>query len=334
MTSLVTPTRRAWLRASIATVAAGLPAWAGATASPWRCATGYRADSFHGRNLAQCLEEWSAASQQAPKVELHPNNSLVNLAAIAGHVKARQIEMGETIMSTLINDMPVAGADSVPFVVRSYADARRLWRWQRPLVEQAFASMGITVLYAVPWPPQGLYTMRPLGSLAELRGSRMRSYNRSTARIAELLGCTAVEVPMSEVGQALADGRIDCMITSAVTGVENQAWKHLRHYHEINAWFPKNIVIANAKALAELDASARRGLLGAASAAEARGWAASESVAAESVAELKRQGMKVEPLPTNAMGEMRRLGERCSVEWIREVGPEANQIFVPYYTQA
>ena len=109
-------------------------------------------------------------------------------------------------MSSLITEMPVAGADSVPFVVRSYADAKRLWRWQRPVVERAFASMGVVVLYAVPWPPQGLYTMRPLGSLAELRGSRMRSYNRSTARIAELLGCSAVEVPMSDVGQALADG--------------------------------------------------------------------------------------------------------------------------------
>jgi len=27
------------------------------------------------------------------------------------------------------------------------------------------------------------------------------------------------------------------------------------------------------------------------------------------------------------------MGERFSLEWIREVGPEANRIFVPYYTQ-
>lgn len=329
-----TPTRRAWLRAALAAGAASLPAIGRAEAAPWRCATGYRADSFHGRNLVQWLGEWAAAAPNAPKVELHANNSLAGLAAIAGQVKAGQIELGETIMSSLIGEMPVAGADSVPFVVRGYGDAKRLWRCQRPVVERAFADMGLMALYAVPWPPQGLYTMRPLASLSELRGGRMRSYNRSTARIAELLGCTPVDVPMAEVGQALAEGRIDCMITSAVTGVENQVWKQLRHYHEINAWFPKNIVFANAQAYGQLDAATRRALQNATGAAEARGWAASEAAAAESVAELKRQGMKVDPLPTAALAELRRLGEKCSLEWLREVGPLANQIFIPYYTQA
>src|SRR5688572_8426082 len=109
----VTPTRRAWLRASLAMTSLCLPGIGRAESAAWRCATGYRADSFHGRNLSQCLDEWAAAAPNAPKVELHPNNSLANLAAITGQVKAGQIELGETIMSSLIAEMPVAGADSV-----------------------------------------------------------------------------------------------------------------------------------------------------------------------------------------------------------------------------
>ena len=31
--------------------------------------------------------------------------------------------------------------------------------------------------------------------------------------------------------------------------------------------------------------------------------------------------------------EIKRLGERFSLEWIRQVGSEANDIFVPYFTQ-
>jgi hypothetical protein len=30
---------------------------------------------------------------------------------------------------------------------------------------------------------------------------------------------------------------------------------------------------------------------------------------------------------------LKRLGERQSLEWIRRVGPEANEIFIPYFTQ-
>ena len=56
------------------------------------------------------------------------------------------------------------------------------------------------------------------------------------------LGATPVNVAMVDVGKALADGPRDSMITSAVTGVENRVWDHVRYYYEINAWYPKNIL--------------------------------------------------------------------------------------------
>jgi TRAP-type C4-dicarboxylate transport system substrate-binding protein len=138
---------------------------------------------------------------------------------------------------------------------------------------------------------------------------------------------------MVEVGQALADGRIDSMITSAVTGVENKVWSHLKYYYEVNAWFPKNIVFANLNALNALEPRLRDGLLKASAAAEVRGWAASEAAAASSVEELRRNGMKVERVAREFALEIKRLGERFSLEWIRQVGNEANDIFVPYFTQ-
>ncbi|WP_244503797.1 TRAP transporter substrate-binding protein [Variovorax sp. CF079] len=298
----------------------------------WKLATGYRAESFHGENLQQFAAD-AAAGPGGLRIELHPNNSLFKLNEIAPAVRAGKLEAGETIMASLVKDMPVAGADAVPFIVRSYADARRMWRHQRPVIEAKFAAAGLKVLYAVAWPPQGLYTQKPIARAADLRGGRMRTYNRTTERIAELMGASAVDVPMVEVGKALADGRIDSMITSAVTGVENRVWDHVRHYYEINAWFPKNIVFAGETAFKALPAPAQRSLMNAAEAAEARGWAASERAAVTSVDELRRRGLKVEPIPPDLLTDVKRLGERFSLEWVREVGADANYIFVPYFTQ-
>ena len=64
-----------------------------------------------------------------------------------------------------------------------------------------------------------------------------------------------------------------------------------------------------------------------------RGWAMSAAVAEESVAELQRKGIKVDRAPADFDAELKRLGERFSREWVRSVGSEANQIFIPYYTQ-
>jgi TRAP-type transport system periplasmic protein len=317
--------------AAAAAVTLPLPNAHAATA--WRLATGYRSESFQTVNLTMMANEIDAATQGEQRIAIHPNNTLVKLADMRAAVQEGKVEAGETIMSSLAAEMPIAGADSVPFITASYADARRMWRHQRPLIERHFAARGLVVLYAVPWPPQGLYATTPITDIADLAGRRMRSYNPTTARIATLVGATPVDVPMVEVGKALADGRIDSMITSAVTGVENQVWSHLRYYYEINAWFPKNIVFVNAQALKALSPSARDALRKAAVSAEARGWAASEAAALASVGELRRNGIRIERVPREVSVVLKRLGERFSLEWIRQVGAEANDIFIPYFTK-
>jgi TRAP-type C4-dicarboxylate transport system substrate-binding protein len=304
-----------------------------AAPSVCRLATGYRAESFHGRNLATFGDDVAAATGGAVRIELHPNNSLVKLGEIFGAVEAGRIEAGEAIMSGLVKSVPIAGADAVPFIVSSYDDAQRMWRCQRPLVERHFGARGLTLLYAVPWPPQGLFSTRPITGAPDFKGTRMRTYNATTVRIAQLLGAQPVDVPMVGVAQALAAGKIDNMITSGVTGVENQVWSHVSHFYEINAWFPKNIVFMKTGFLQSLAPAHRAALLDASRAAELRGWQASRTAAVESVEELKRRGMKVERIPRELDREVKRMGERFSLEWIREVGAEANRIFVPYYTQ-
>lgn len=299
----------------------------------WKLAIGYRAESFHTRNVQQFAAEVERAAQGALSIEVHANNSLFKLAEIPQAVQQGRAEAGETIMTSLVGDMPIAGADAVPFVVRTYADARRMWDLQRPLIDAHFAQRGLKALYAVPWPPQGLFSIAPVKSAVDFKGTRMRTYNPATVRIAELLGATPVDVPMVEVNQALAAGKLDSMITSALTGVENQVWGQIKHYYGINAWFPKNIVFVNQKAYDALPPPARQAVTQAAAEAETRGWALSESIAQESVGELQRKGIQVGRAPAELDAELKRLGERFSREWVQSVGNEANKIFIPYYFQ-
>lgn len=299
----------------------------------WKLATGYRAESFHTRNVVQFAQDVERASAGALRIEVHANNALFKLGDIPQAVQDGKAQAGETIMTSLVRDMPIAGADAVPFVVRTYADARRMWDLQRPLIEGHFARKGLKALYAVPWPPQGLFSIAPVRSAADFKGTRMRTYNPATVRIAEMLGAAPVDVPMVEVNTALSAGKLDSMITSALTGVENQVWGQIRQYYGINAWFPKNIVFVNQQAFDALPPPVRDAVTKAAQSAEARGWAMSETIAEESVGELQRKGIKVERAPAELEAELKRLGERFSREWVQSVGNEANKIFIPYYFQ-
>jgi TRAP-type C4-dicarboxylate transport system substrate-binding protein len=47
----------------------------------WKLATGYRAETFHGRNLAQFAAEAAQATQGVLAIELHANGALFKLAS-------------------------------------------------------------------------------------------------------------------------------------------------------------------------------------------------------------------------------------------------------------
>lgn len=324
--------RRRELGLFLAAAAAGVQA--APSPGAWRLATGYRADSLHGLNLKQMADEVAQATGGGLRLTLHAEGSLIPLTRMMSGLEAGEAEAGEAIMTGLVKDIPLAGADSVPFIVRSYADARRLWRHQRPLIEKHLAARGLRVLMAVPWPPQGLFSQKPIGSVSDLRGQAMRTYNSTTVRIAELMQARPVDVPMIQVGQALAEGRLNAMITSAVTGVENRVWTGLKYFYPINAWFPKNLLMVRQAAYDKLDAETQGRLMQAAGAAEARGWQASERAAGESVEALRANGMHVEPVGAEFAQALRRMGEKLSLEWVRQVGPEANQMFISYFTNA
>ncbi|MEP6792344.1 MAG: TRAP transporter substrate-binding protein DctP, partial [Ramlibacter sp.] len=192
-------------------IAAMLAGGAAHAQTTWKLATGYRAESFHTQNLYQFAQEVEQASAGQLKIELFPNNTLAKLNDIRQAVQDGKADAGETIMSSLVKDIPIAGADSVPFVVSSYSDAQRMWSLQRPLIEKHLAAKGLKVLYAVPWPPQGLFSNKPIRGSADFAGTKMRTYNQATIRIAEFVKAAPVDVAMVEVSKALSEGRMDNM---------------------------------------------------------------------------------------------------------------------------
>ena len=297
----------------------------------WKLATGYSPESFHTKNIMQFSRDVGQASRGNLLIDVHPGGTLLKLNEISPAVQAGKVEAGETIMTSMVKEIPLAGADAVPFVVGSYKDAKRLWQLQRPGIEKHFSERGMKLLYTVPWPPQGLHSTKPIRSLADFKGTQMRTYNSTTLRIAELLEARAVEVPTVDVGKALTEGRIETMITSALTGVENKVWGSIKYYYEINAWFPKNAVFVNTRAFEALDAPTRAAVMKAAQEAEARGWTASEAIASSATAELRTNGIKIERIPPDVDRAIKRMGDKFSQEWVRTVGKEANDIFVPYY---
>lgn len=330
--------RRALLRAACAWPALGwLPhsrAAAAATTRTWRLATGYPAEGFHGRNIEQFAQDVKAATGGTLLIEVHPGGKLAKLPEIFPGVQEARFEAGEILLSAVAGKLPMAGVDAIPFVVGGYGDAQRLAELARRPIDDNARALGLRVLFDVPWPPQGLYANRPLRGIGDLRGLRMRTYNETTRRFASYVQAKAVEVSAVDLPAALKNGQVDAMITSAATGVDSQAWTGMKHFYDVNAWIPKNAVVVSAAVFDSLAPEQRQAVLASAQQAQQRGWQMSEEAAREAKQALAGHGMGVEAPGPILTRELKRLGEKFSLEWIRATNGLGNAVFLPYFQQA
>jgi len=292
----------------------------------WDLPAAYPATNFHTVNLQQFADDVDKASGGKLKITIHANASLFKAPEIKRAVQGGQAQIGEILLVNYQNEWQVFGADGVPFLADSYDSAMKLWRAQKPLLEKKLGEQGMMVLYAVAWPPQGIYTKKPVNAAADLKGVKWRAYSPATSRIAELVGAQPVTVQAADFAQALATNVVESTMTSGATGVDSKLYEHLKYYYDTQAWLPKNAVIVNRAAFNALDKATQDAVLKAAADAETRGWTASRKVNTETLDKLKANGMQVVPPSPQLKADMAKVGETMLKEWADKAGADGKAL--------
>jgi TRAP-type C4-dicarboxylate transport system substrate-binding protein len=317
--------------ASLAIIgAAALLAQPAAAQTKWNLPAAYPASNYHSENLVWFANEIKTATSGKIEITVHPGASLVKAPEIKRAVATGQVQIGEVLISIHENEDPVFGLDTIPFLTGNFAQAKKLWLAQKPAIAKKLDSQGLILLYAAPWPSQGLYAKKDINSIDDLKGLKMRTYNVGTTRIAELSGAQAVTVQAAELPQALATGVVNTFMTSGATGYDSKAWETMSHWYDLEAWQPKNVVFVNKAAFNALPKDQQDAILKAAAAAEDRVW----KIAAEKqdwyVEQLKAKGMKVQkPTPALLTG-LKKIGDQLLADWLAKASPEAKAVVEAY----
>ena len=296
----------------------------------WNLPAAYPTDNLHTENLNAFAKDIADATGGKLQITVHANASLFKAPEIKRAVQTGQAQIGEVLISLHENEDPVFGVDVVPFLATSFADSKKLWAASKPAIEKKLASQGLIVLYAVPWPPQGIYTKKDLNAVEDLRGLKWRAYNVGTARIAELVGAQPVTVQAAELPQALATGVVNAFMTSGATGYDSRSWETMTHFYDTQAWLPKNVIFVNKGAFDALDKPAQDAVRKAAAAAETRGWKLSEEKTSWYVDQLKQKGMKVQPPGDGLKSGLRRIGEQLTADWLKKAGADGQAVIDAY----
>ena len=296
----------------------------------WDLPAGYAATNFHSVNLQDFANDVDKATGGKLKITVHANGSLFKATEIKRAVQGGQAQIGEVLISNFTNEWQLFGADALPFVADSYDEAVKLWKVQKPAFEKKLAEQGMMPLFAVPWPPQGIYVKKPINAAADLKGVKWRSYNPQTARIAELVGAQPVTIQAAELSQALATGVVDSYMSSGSTGVDSKTYESVKYWYDTQAWLPKNVVLVNKTAFDALDAATKTALLKAGADAEVRGLAASKKTNTASLDTLKANGMNILPPSAQLKADMKKVGDTMLKEWLDKAGPEGKALIDAY----
>lgn len=301
-----------------------------AAETEWNMPTPYGDRTFHTVNIREFAEDVAELSDGELQINVHSGGSLIAHPEIKNSVRRGIVPIGELIMSRLANENPIFEVDSVPYLAANYEDARALWEASRDIIAEELAKQQLRLLFAVPWPPQGIYTKKPIDEISDLNNLNMRAYNASSERLAQLAGAVPTQIEAPDIPTAFSTGRVDAMVTSPATGADTKAWDYLSHFNHAQLWLPKNMVIVNERAFSQLDEATREAVLKAAAEAEKRGWQMSKEETEKALKVLKEHGIEVtEPSPELAKA-LEKIGQTMTEEWVARAGEQGQQILEAY----
>jgi TRAP-type C4-dicarboxylate transport system substrate-binding protein len=321
---------RHWTKLSLSLAGALLMSLPAAAQTKWNLPAAYPADNFHSENLGLFAKDVGEATGGKLQITVHSNASLFKAPEIKRAVQTGQAQLGEVIISLHENEDPIYGLDVVPFVATSFDQAKRLWEAQKPAIEKKLASQGLMLLYAIPWPPQGIFAKKDIDKVEDMKGLKWRAYNVGTSRIAELVGAQPVTIQAAELAQALATGAVNSFMSSSATGYDTKVWESLTHFYDTQAWLPKNMVFVNKAAFDALDKPAQEAVLAAARKAEARGWQMAQDKTKWYMEQIAAKGMKVLPPSPALKAGFQKVGEQLTQDWLKKAGADGQAVIDAY----
>ncbi len=304
-----------------------------AVADTWDMPMAYSGSNFHsvtGAEFAECVTTGTGGDIE---IVTHPSGSLFAGADIKRAIQTGQVPIGERLLSGHQNESAIFGWDSVPFLVSSFDEHDKLYGIAKPHIEELLAEQNLTLLYSVPWPPQGLYFNKEVNSVADMEGIKFRSYNNATARLAELTGMLPVQIEAAEISQAFATGVAESMVSSGATGYDRKVWESLSHFYSVDAWLPRNYIMVNTGVWDDTSDANKNVIQACAKLAEYAGTWRAKEYTGFTLAGLAAGGMTVGPAGDALVEELKGIGATMTAEWLEAAGETGQAIVDEYNAQ-
>jgi TRAP-type C4-dicarboxylate transport system substrate-binding protein len=298
----------------------------------WDMHLNYGAGNFHSKGAQRFADRVKEATNGELVIILHPGAALgFKGPELLRAVAEGQLAIAEIPTGMVEGDAPILALTAQPFISTNAEEQRLLYTLAKPTYAKELKKFGQFTLYTSIWPFSGIYTQRPINSIADLKGLKMRVYDGTGLAFGKATGIAARKMPFSEVYPAMKAGLLDSMYTSSVSGVDAKAWEVLKEFTPINIVGPVNMINVNRKAWDKLPKDVQDKVLKIAADMENEMWNEASTADIKSRATLKEHGMNIPELSPEFREELNQLGIKLRAEWAKKAGSEAQKVLDAYY---
>jgi TRAP-type C4-dicarboxylate transport system substrate-binding protein len=243
------------------------------------------------------------------------------LAAIAeGRVQA-----GDAFAGALESEDAIFALPSLPFLVMSIADAKRLADLARPFLATTLQRKGQRLLYLTPWPPSGIWSKAPLKIPSDLSRLSIRTYDRISSEVFSSVGAKATLISFADTMPRLADGSINAVLSSGDGGAGRKLWEFLPYFSEITYSLPLSVAGVNQALYDGLSPDLREAVDAAGRQTEIKLWLSLSTRLQENYQSMRQNGVTIDSNP--AIVEALKSGAAAAQgAWCTRSGPTCNQI--------
>lgn len=126
-----------------------------------------------------------------------------------------QVQMASGYAGFISGTVPVAGLTTLPYLVQSIDDLRKVWPIIDKHTKAPFEKLGVKTLYWFSWPAQNMFGIgEPITTMEAFKGRKIRSTSPHQAAMLGRLGASSVTLTTEEVPVAMERGLMEGVLTA------------------------------------------------------------------------------------------------------------------------
>jgi len=293
----------------------------------WNANSQWNPENYHSRALKEFSDKVNEKANGELEIIVQYNGAL----GFSGPELLKAVK-DDLVQMSLITNMTVAGherifgVNSLPMMGPTIEKGRIFTDICRPYFDKAAEKWNQKILWMGPW-YDGLWTQKKVTSIEDIKGLKIRTYDKISADVIKALGGVPYALPWSDVYTSVATKMIDSVLTSATTGAEGKLWEVMHYFQPIIFMLATEMTTVNLEEFNKLSPEMQEFMVQTGKEIENEVWSIAKVEEENNMQLAVKHGIEVVPVSEEFNSKLTTITEDIRQKWLDDSPAEAREIY-------